>query len=283
MSARSKRAGVAGEEARYSIRAVERAIAVLNAFSTDAPDLSLVELTRETGLSKPTVFRLLTTLERHGYVAIDAARARYRLGPKLLHLGGVAFSSLTLRKASQPHLTNLQSRTGATVLLGVLLDDQLVYVDKRETAGPIRIVSDIGWRRAPHFGMLGMTLMAFLTDDETERLLAEAPLVPHTRHSIVDREVFQRRLDDARREGCVVEFDEAIEGVWGVAAPVWDYSGSVVAAVGATSPASDRSDERVALVTAAVKACAAEISRDLGHTGVPPGGSTAPRAGEGRP
>lgn len=265
MSERPGRPRKAAGDPKYSIRAVERAIAVLNVFSFDSTELSLVEITRKTGLSKPTVFRLLSTLEQHRYVASDPATARYRLGPKLLELGGVVFSSLTLRRAARSHLTRLQAETGATVLLGVLLDDQLVYVDKRETTGPLRIVSDIGWRRAPHFGMLGMTLLSSQTADEVDRLLAVSPLEPHTPHSLVDREAFLRRLGEVRRDGFVVEFDEAIEGIWGVAAPVWDSTGRVVAAVGAASPTSNRSEERVAAVVAAVKACAEDISRDLGH------------------
>ena len=88
MPERSGRPRKVEDGPKYSVRAVERAIAVLNAFSFDRAELSLVEIAKETGLSKPTAFRLLATLEQHRYVAVDPARARYRLGPKLLELGG---------------------------------------------------------------------------------------------------------------------------------------------------------------------------------------------------
>jgi DNA-binding IclR family transcriptional regulator len=200
---------------------------------------------------------------------LDPAAGRYRLGSKILQLGGVVFSSLTLRKVARPYLTELQAATGATILLGTLMDDELVYIDKRETAGPIRIVSDIGWRRSPHFGMLGTVLMAFQEEAEVDRLLEKSPLVEHTRFSITDRSEFLRRLREVRKNGHLIEVNEAIEGVWGIAAPIWGFDGRVVAAVGASLPLSEKSEEATDRVLAAVTRCAQGISRDMGHRSPP--------------
>ncbi|NTU59801.1 MAG: IclR family transcriptional regulator [Deltaproteobacteria bacterium] len=244
---------------------MERAIAVLNTFSFKNPDLTLKEITDKTGLSKPTVFRILSTLEPHNYVALDHSSGRYRLGSRIMELGGVVNSSITLRKVARPRLTDLQVDTGATVLLGALMDDELVYIGKRETDGPIRIASDVGWRRSPHFGMLGMVLMAYKDRAEVDRLLAKSPLIPHTRFSILDRDRFLERLEDVKKCGYLLEFNEAIEGAWGVAAPVRDAAGTVVAALGTTLPLVERSDSRIAEVVAAVRKRAAEVSRDMGY------------------
>ncbi|MDW7711043.1 MAG: IclR family transcriptional regulator [Deferrisomatales bacterium] len=250
--------------ARYTVRAIERAISILNAFSFDERELSLGSLTEKTALSKPTVFRILSTLESHGYVSQDPARGSYRLGSKFLELGGLALSSVGPRNAARPHLDRLRAELRVTILFGVLIDDQLVYVDKRESEGPIRIVSDVGLRRNPNYGMLGMALMAFLEDAEAERLLARFPLEPYTRFSLTDPEAFRRRLREVRREGYAVETNEAIEGVWGVAAPVRDARREVVAAVGAASPLGEKSERRVAEVTERVRACACAISEAMG-------------------
>jgi DNA-binding IclR family transcriptional regulator len=265
MAQRSGRPRKKSEEPRYNIRAVERALAVLGSFSIESPELSLKEVTDRTGLAKPTVFRLLATLESHRFIIFDATAGRYRLGSKMLEVGGIAFSSLGLRKVARPHLNRLQSETGATVLLGTLMDDQLVYIDKRESAGPIRIASDIGWRRSPHFGMLGMALMAFQEPTEVQRLLVKTPLAPHTRFSLTDEVQFLRRLEEIRRDGHVFELNEAIEGVWGVAAPIWGYDEQVVAAVGASLPAVEMTQDRVAQTVASVTECAREISVGMGH------------------
>ncbi len=254
-----------GVDTRYNVRAIERAIAVLNAFSFDEREMSLNRLTEKTALSKPTVFRILSTLESHGYVFLEPARGTYRLGSKFLELGGLVLSSLGLSRAARPNLDRLQAEIRVTVLFGTLVDDQLVYLDKRESQGPIRIVSDVGRRRKPHYGMLGMVLMAFLEKSEAERLLHHFPLEAYTRHSLTDPEAFRHRLEEVRREGYVVEANEAIEGVWGVAAPVWDAQRKIAAAVGAASPLAEKSNARVAEVVDRVRACARDISEAMGY------------------
>ena len=75
-------------------------------------------------------------------------------------------------------MNQLQDETGATVLLGVMMEDQLVYMDRREGDGLIRVSSDVGWRRPLHFGMLGMVLMAYLDDDKIDEILPGIPWNP---------------------------------------------------------------------------------------------------------
>ncbi|GAB4265526.1 MULTISPECIES: IclR family transcriptional regulator [Deferrisoma] len=265
MPKRSHERGKAAADGRYNVRAVERAIAILDAFSQTRPRLSLDEVSRETGLSKPTAFRILATLQYHGYVAQDPADGRYRLGARVLGLAHAAIDSLNLRDVARPHLDALRDELGVTVLLGALMDGDLVYVDKREAPGPVRIASDVGWRRdPPYFGMLGMTLLAFRPEDELERLLGTKPLRAYTDRTITDPAAFRERLRQIRAEGVLAEFGEAVEGVWGVAAPVRDGSGDVVAAVGVALPMTAAGPERVAAVKERVRACGEAISADLG-------------------
>lgn len=94
-------------EERYNIRAIERAILTLGCFSVEEPELSLGEIASKTSIPKPTVFRILSTLERHRYVESDRPTTKYRLGSEILALGGVALSSLSLRKAAGPQLDRL--------------------------------------------------------------------------------------------------------------------------------------------------------------------------------
>lgn len=250
---------------QYSIRAVERAISVLNVFARGKNKFSLDEITKETGLSKPTTFRLLSTLQQCKYVVLDPVEGRYRLGSVFVALGSSALSSVSLRGIAKPYLTGLRDELQTTVLVGTIMDDMLVYLDKVECAGPVRIASDIGLRRdPPNFGMLGMTLMAFLEEGEAQRLIGSSPLKAFTTKSIVTKEDYLSRLQQIRDQGYTVEFGEAIEGVWGVGVPIRNSNMEVVAAVGAALPMSSRSDARVKEVVAKMLTCAAAISADLG-------------------
>jgi DNA-binding IclR family transcriptional regulator len=184
---------------------------------------------------------------------------------KLFELGSIVFSSFSLRKAASRYMTELQQETSATVLLGSLIDDQLVYVDKRESEGMVRIASDIGWRRAPHHGMLGMILMAWLPPDRTDELLNKYPFIPVTSRTITDTETFQSRLSKIARDGYVTERGEAVEGIIGVAAPIRDYSRNVIAAVGVAILEAQHDEISVARTVRAVCTAAEKISAELGY------------------
>lgn len=251
-------------DGQTGVRAITRALTVLGAFTPAAPEMTLAEIAKATAIPKATVFRILGTLQASSFLIYDQEAGRYRLGMKLLELGSLVLANLGLRKAAKPVLTELSRETGATVLMGVLMDDQLLYLDKRDGGGNIRVVSDIGWRRAPHFGMLGMVLMSGLPVSEVERLINKFPLVAHTRFTVTDINAFFTRLEGIRRNGYVFERDEAMEGVSGAAAPVRDYTGKVIAAVGVSLPAPQISEQVKNLMISAVTRGAGEISAAMG-------------------
>jgi DNA-binding IclR family transcriptional regulator len=163
-------------------------------------------------------------------------------------------------------MTNLQSETGATVLLGVKMEDQLVYIDKREGAGIIRISSDIGWRRPLHYGMLGMVLMGSLDSKDVKRILKKYPLEAHTPFSITNKDAFSLRLEKIRDQGFILEKEEAVEGVIGIAATIRDYSRQVVAALGIALPVGQRSlkNDTDRIIKLVKKTCD-DISSNLGY------------------
>jgi DNA-binding IclR family transcriptional regulator len=175
-------------------------------------------------------------------------------------------ASLSLRGLASPHLARLREELQVTVMLGALIDDALVYLDKKEASGPLRIASDIGWRRdPPHFGMLGMALLAFKEEEEVRHDLDHFPLVAYTRNSITDPQDFTERLKRIREDGYAVELNEAIDGVWGVAVPIRDAREEVVAAVGVGQPMTAHSKKREAETIERVRVCASAISAELGY------------------
>jgi len=254
------------EDSIYRVQALERALDILDCFSFQNKEMSLSDVVQKTGLNKTTAKRLMANLTGRGYLKQDPQTKRYLLGMRLFELGGIVFSSFSLRKAAASPMSRLQSETSATVLLGVMMEDQLVYMDKREGDGMIRISSDIGWRRPLHYGMLGMVLMAYLDSKVSKSILRKYPLEPHSPYSITDEDAFSLRLEQIRKQGYVVEKEEAVEGVLGIAAPIRDFSRQVIAALGIGMmmlPNSQTKDiER--LVNLVVKTCD-QISDDLGY------------------
>ncbi|HUL29080.1 MAG TPA: IclR family transcriptional regulator [Thermodesulfobacteriota bacterium] len=246
-------------------RSLERALQILDAFSFEKRELSLADLSRDLHLPKATVYRLCSTLIKYGYLKNNEDFHTYSLGLKLFILGGVILASFSLRKAAAPHLTNLQLKTGETIFLGILENDELIYIDKREDERkPIRFTSSVGSRRPAHWGMLGQVLMAFLGDEIVENILKKNPLKPFARESITDDKTFRERLQKIREQGFNVDREEALEGVAGVSAPIRDHTGKVVAAVGVGFISSSENPKKLKQIIKEACRTGLMISQELG-------------------
>jgi IclR family KDG regulon transcriptional repressor len=247
-------------------RSLERALHILNCFTNDRQALSIAQLADIINLPRATVLRLCTTLVRYGYLMQDLDSRRYSLGLKLFELGNIVFYSFSLRNVAAPYLSQLQMKLGKTVFLGILENDELLYLDKREDPGnPISFTSKVGTRRAPYWGMLGPILMAYLPESEIERILGKYPLTAITRKSLTNREEFKECLRRIRDRGFFVEVDTAIEGTSGIGAPVFDSSGKIAASMGCGFISSSVVSKESKVIIREVVDTAGKISKDLGY------------------
>lgn len=225
----------------------------------------MVELSSTLSLSKSTVYRLASTLSNYGFLQYNEAENKYSSGPKLFELGGIVAASFSLRKTATPYLDELHSRLSKTVFLGIFQEDEVVYIDKREDLrNPIRFSSEIGRRRPAYFGMFGQLLMAFLPDTEVDRILKKDLLQPITKKSITTKKDFKKRLRKIRRLGFCVDKGEAVDGITGIAAPIKNHKGKVVAALGVGFISSSEHSEGVREIRNAVCETARSISSELG-------------------
>lgn len=247
-------------------KSLERALGILSAFGFDQQEYTLSELARIQELPKSTAFRLVSTLVDFGFLKYDPGSRCYSLGLKTIELGLIGHRSLSLRKVASPHMSTLQSRLGKTVFLGVLWDDELVYVDRKDDPRDIvRFGSEPGRRRYPYFGMLGQLLMAYLPEREVDRLLTRSPLAPLTKRSLTDKARFKKRLATVREQDFIFEEEEAFDGISGVAAPVRNASGAVVAGIGVGFISSAQDIKGVQKIIQDVRQAALVISESLGY------------------
>lgn len=254
----------------YRVKAIERTLSILDCFSFEHREMGLAEIARKTGLHKTTAKRLMENLIAKNYLYQDPVSKNYTLGLRLFELGGIVFASFSLRKVASSFMTHLRNETGATVILGINMQKQLVYIDRRGGTGMIYVTSEIGWIRPLHFGMLGRVLMAYLDPKEIDEILDEYPLKKHTPFSITDNDIFKNHLKKIREQGYIVEIEEAVEGTTGVAAPIRDYSRKVIAALGVALTHGRRSPrkEDIDHIVDLVKKSCDEISFNLGYPAV---------------
>ncbi len=247
-------------------RSLERALQILCTFNRDNQTLSLTQLAKILTLSKTTVLRLNSTLIKFDFLKYNQASKQYSLGLKLFELGSVIFSSFSIRRVASPHLNRLQSKLGKTVFLGILQNDELVYIDKREEPrNPIQFSSQIGTRRPPYFGMLGQILMAFLPDSEVDRLLGKNDLEFFTKKSLTNGKEFRKRLIKIREQGFFIDKEEALNGVTGIGAPIRDYTGKVIAGVGVGFLSSSSDGKETKRIIKNLCETAKKISQEMGY------------------
>lgn len=247
----------------YNIRSVERAMEVLIALGEESP-LGLTELANRLGLHKSTVHRLLVTLEGRNFVEKEPSQGGYRLGLRLLHLGGTVASRLELRKEAKPCLEHLSKMTGYTAHLVVLSSYDPIYIEKVDNPNSIVTYSQIGKKLPLNATAAGKVLLAHLPDQEIDSILARG-LKAYTKYTITDAAVLRQHLQDVKKMGYAVDMEELELGLRCVAAPVRDNNGTVIAAVSLSGVGATMTQDKLPTLIKHVKEGAQEVSYRLGY------------------
>lgn len=239
-------------------RTVERACAVLSAFSAAEPCLSLRELALRVGLPKATVHRLAGSLVACGFME-HRADGRYALGLRLSELGAVARSDLDVVTVCSPAIDALAEATRETVLLGAVDWDtlELTVVSTRVSPQTLSVLPLTGQRQMIPPGAPGKALLLGLPGAEAERVLERLPLPALTSKTHTDREQLVMEIAAARSVGFAVAEDEYLDGVSGVAVPVLFEGGRPRAAIGVVGPSSRMTGELERIGRLALKLTAA--------------------------
>lgn len=247
-----------------SNRSVERAIDIIDSFTTTKPSLTIDEICELTKLPKATAYRLLYTLERRGVIRYDQHSAQYKLGFKLFEYSQVLSSSIDLLKEAEDILTELQVKTNQTVLMSMLDGDSMVYVFKRENQVGLKYSSSISQRRPLTYGVLGRALIAFLPQPQIDQILSQ-DLPKWTPHTTTDKHLLQDKLQKARRDLICVETDETNIGVTGIGAPIFNKKGEAFAAAGILGPTIQFSNQELQTAMNLLKEAAHAISVRMGY------------------
>jgi DNA-binding IclR family transcriptional regulator len=250
----------------YNIQLLERAILLLDLLSSKSPTGLLPhELAQTSGLHKSTVHRLLSALKKNRLVERDEKTGRYHPGLKLFEWGIKAVPNINLREHARPHLERLMFETGETAHLCVLVEHEILYLDKVESPKTIRIASSVGGRNPAFCSGVGKCLLAALPDAELDRLLRQHKLTTYTRHTITTPAALKSELQQVRENGYAVDNEEREEGLRCIAAPVRDHSGEIIAAMSVAGPAFRLSSAQDLINARLVMSIAAELSTTLGY------------------
>jgi IclR family transcriptional regulator, acetate operon repressor len=247
------------QDSPYVVRAVQRALDVLDALA-EAPDgRTLAELAEEADLPKSSIFRYLATLEARGYVERDGERGRFRVGRRL---GPLQSRRLELvARAARPHLDALRDRFSETVNLGALDGSRVAYLQIVESPQAMRFAARQGDSDPIHSTSLGKAIASQLSREHVLRILESEGMPKLTLRTITDPEALLAELEEVRRRGFASDNGENEEGGRCVAVPL--PLAGVRAAISVSAPAFRFSLEHVEPVAAALIRTAQSVAHEL--------------------
>jgi IclR family acetate operon transcriptional repressor len=215
-------------------RGLALGLKILNYLRAEGRAFSLGELARYTQLGKPSLLRLLRTLQGLGYVSRDANR-NYRIEVES-SVAGVRESLRLLRKVWGRFSSEIQSHCGETVSLAYLFDDHIRVVDALESPQHIRMSNFVGRILQPYASSLAKSITAFQDEALIQTLLDVYGVYRATRYTLVDQLAIQNEYAAVRARGFAEDKEETVEGGYCIGAPIYNPERKVFAAISVSSP-----------------------------------------------
>lgn len=241
------------------IRAVERALAIFDAFDREHQSLTLQEIGDRIGMPKATTFRLVNTLHNNGFL-VRLEGQRYSLSLKVVRLAGLVRSTISIRDIARPTMAEVSEETGETVTLNARLGRERICIDVVETPAPLMTIVKPGEHVSLLFGATARLLLAYMGEAEIDAVIAaDAP-------PLFDPKALKAQLAGYRRDGYAHTSNQRIQGVTAVAVPLFDVEEDVHHTLAITGP-SVRMDPRIDGLIGILHEAGQRISALLGSAG----------------
>jgi DNA-binding IclR family transcriptional regulator len=221
-----------------SVRAVERAIDVLDAIRARDGTAGVSEISRDLGLPKSTVYRLLVALSNKGMVRKNGGSDLYSFGRKILEMSFATFPYQDIISSTVPCLEELRDRLGETAALALKIGHRYAYVTQVVSLHEYRVNPVLARHYPLHWAATGKSMLAFVSPQELEECLSLVPNDRATPRTVTDPAVLVQQLEEIRRVGYAASFGERSEGAAAIAAPIRDSRGLAIAAVCIVGPES---------------------------------------------
>jgi IclR family KDG regulon transcriptional repressor len=247
----------------YNVRAVERALQILECFDDEHPERGVSEISQAVDLHKATTHRIMTTLLNFGYLERADDGQKYRLGIRLTELGLKVVRRMDLRREALPFMKQLVQEWDETCDLSIFDSNNVFYVEVLRGGRALTIAAAVGQRLPAHCTASGKLFLAHLSPAELDIILSK-PLASFTDKTITSPNELRKQLETICNQGYATDYEEFEVGVCAISAPIYNRQGKVIAAIGGPSPVSRMTPERTREMAAAFKDAAQEISRRMG-------------------
>lgn len=217
-----------------TIKALDRGLHVLKALA-GMEETNLTVLSSTLGEPPATIYRILSTLQKHEMVECDEAQQTWHIGPGAFLVGSAFLRRTSLIERSRPVMRRLMAATGETANLGIERDDSVLFISQVETHASIRAFFPPGTKSPLHASGIGKALLAFAPGEMLDRVM-RGELEHFTQHTITEPQALHSQLQRIRECGYAVDNEERTEGMRCVAAPIRNAYGEVIAGISVSGP-----------------------------------------------
>jgi DNA-binding IclR family transcriptional regulator len=248
------------------VQSIDRAVAILECFSEEKKELRLSEISEKLDLNKSTVHGIITTLKYHGFISQDEETQKYKLGIRFIEFGDLVTNSLNIRNATLSVIDEVCGKIEETIHVAILDGLDIVWIEKKECNKSIKTSTKIGARLPAYTTADGKIILCYQDKDKINNYLPKR-IPKFTPNTITGKAGFIKRLEEARKNGYIIDNEEFVEGIKCVAAPIFDHEGNVRFSLSTTGPAFRMTEEKIEELVIIITEAANEISRRIGYKG----------------
>lgn len=214
---------------------VEKAFKIMAYLIDNLPEQSVVGISNHLNVHRSTVHRLLKALEKYDFVEKGESRSKYKLGKRMLQIGSIALSNFGLCQIAKPFIEKIRNKTKETTYLTTFSNDEVLYLDYKESIYGIAAIARPGMRLPAHCTSSGKIFLAFGPIHFRERVFLES-LRSYTKNTITDLQTLEKELEIVKRKGYGVCRNEYEQGITAIAAPIFSKGKNLIGAIAIAGP-----------------------------------------------
>jgi DNA-binding IclR family transcriptional regulator len=245
-----------------TLKDLTRILSLFNTFQ--AEERSISEISKTLKMQPSKVSRMLKTLENEGFFEKNPHTGKYRLGIGFFELGMAFAAHFPLTKIIRPHIEQMAKELNLTASWAILKNSKIIVMDRVQNQNIDLLAQRVGLNLPMHTTSVGKVLLAYLPEEEQDRILKSTRFEKFTAATVVDRKVIKKNLASIREKGFATDEGETHEDLNCIAAPIKDASGEVIAAINLMDERSRTAAEKVRQLSDYLKEKAFFISRQLG-------------------
>ena len=219
------------------INSIKRAVKILELYDSETKYLGITDMSKALDLNKSTTYRIVNTLKDENLLVKNEENQKYRVGCKILNLASNVVGNYDYKSIALEKMREIRDEINETVILSVYTKEIGVCLDKIDANNSIKLSSKVGEVIPLHGGATGKVLLAYIPDDEAEKVLA-GDLEKYTENTITDVSKLKEQIKEIKNKGYVISHSEVDKGCIGVGAPILDSNGKLIYGLSVAGPIS---------------------------------------------